>query len=73
MLTIIRRLFFQNPDEYIVVVIDGSGIPKMLYLEICILGGILSALGKELHNTPKSSISQAREVIEDFFVNDGYQ
>ena len=68
-----QAAFFQNPDEYMVVVIDGSGIPKMLYLEICILGGILSTLGKELHKTPKYSNSQAREVIEDFFVNDGYQ
>jgi hypothetical protein len=66
---IIRRRFLKNPDEYIVVVIDGSDSPEMNELEICILGGILSALGEEINNTPKHSISRTRQVIEEFFEN----
>jgi len=61
----IERLFFENKDKFIVLLVDASDTPSQGYIETCLLLATLTALGEELDGKPRLPNSEMRTQIEE--------
>lgn len=66
----IERLFFENKDQFIVLLVDASDTPSQGYIETCLLGATLTALGEELDGRPVMTNSEMRTQIEEIVNGD---
>lgn len=66
----IERLFFENKEQFIVLLVDASDTPSQGYIETCLLLATLTALGEELDGKPLLQNSEMRTQIEEIVNGD---
>ncbi|MDG1075679.1 MAG: hypothetical protein P8P65_03370 [Planktotalea sp.] len=60
----IERLWFENSNKYFVLLIESSEQPQIEYLEQCLLGSAMTALGEELDGNPIQTAKEMRTQLD---------
>ena len=66
----IDRLIYKAENQFIVLLVDASNSPSKGYIERCLLGATLAALGEDLDGQPVMPNSEMRNLIKEI-VNGG--